>query len=723
MSEGKKATTRLFTKEDIKKASNVDIYEFLNAHGTGELKGGGRYPKYLINGHNSIVIDRKKNYFYHNGAHRGDTIIKLLQDYEGYSFPQAVAFLLGEEMTQHDLTTIALEDQGEFTYPYVHDTTTRQVENYLVNERGLDKEIVEYLIENDYLKQDIKYKNALFVWKEFGLPEGEVVGAMAQGTVINHERFGKRGTAKFIAKNSKSLYGFNVTLGTPEAYYFFESAIDLVSYWSMNKDLTNCRLMSLEGLKKNAVHQFIQETYLKFDQLPVKGMYFGMDNDAAGQRFFDDVSRSINVVKEIGGEAAPNIKLIPFDRQLSEESVQMYKDVSANYPQVQWEMLATVHKVETNLSNNNTIANDYGLHSTLAVIEGPNVKSEEIDVRSALHGVAQLIEKHHYTPETLAEVFFLDKDYTYTYRAEDGVVKKKVAAIYERYASGEYELVEEVGKDWNNAVTQARAQGLQTEKTPLIAKKSGDFIYDDMKEQFTYYLQDAPTKMKIKEQLIDTFGLHPTVITALVNKGMIRQDIHDRIVYLWTNQGQAVGGQIRGTFFDKKAFGRSGYEQKVMDHSQVGYGFNVTLGNPKKITFFQSPEDLLSYWSLNVDTLKDTVLFALSENDPTHVVSIINNKFNAGYPIKEVEMCINNNQAGMDLIDGMSQLADFDLTSRSIHTEQGAAVRLVSIRPKIGVDWLSELHAKKVRQERLQQYKSRDTQTQQKEQQVSYSRN
>lgn len=716
-----KKVKKLFSKEDVTKATKVDMFEFLRSHGKGEFKGGGRYPKYVINGHDSIVIDRRKNYFYHNGAHHGDNIIKFLQEYEGYTFPQAVGYLLGEDFEQHQEYDEELDEPGEFEYPYRHDKSMDQVKDYLINERGLDHEIIDYLIDNNYLRQDAKYKNAIFVWRELGLSDGEVVGAMAQGTVIDHERFGKRGTAKFIAKNSKKNYGFNVTLGKPETYYFFESAIDLLSYWSTHKSLDNCRLMSLEGLKKNSIVTYIQETYLHFDSLPKNGIYYGLDNDAAGHRLFDHVDQFINIAAEKGGKAAPNVREIPFNNHIEQEYFQMYEEIAELYPEVAWEMLATVHKVETNMSGDNKISNEFEMSSSLAVVPGPHIKVEPIDVRAALTEVAKSISELGLTADSLDQLYPSEKRTEY----QKIFVQDKLKTTYEMYSSGDYEVVKEVGKDWNNYLKEERSKGLLTEKTPLaVNNREADYVYGDMNETFTYYLQDSESRLKIKTQLVDAFGIHPSIVSTLVQKGMIRQDVNDRIVYLWNDSGIVVGGQIRGTFLDKKAFGRAGYEQKIMDLSKEGYGFNVTLGKPNKICFFQNPEDLLSYWSLNVDQIKDTVLFALSDNKPEHVVDAINNKLEAGHTITNVEMCIGNNQAGMDLLDNMAQLADFNLKNRTIVTDKGAEIGLLSVRPKIGVDWLAELHAKKERQARLDQYQQAQSQVMQRsqEQQMNYSR-
>ncbi|MFD2388879.1 DUF3991 domain-containing protein [Enterococcus rivorum] len=440
MAAVEKKTVKIFSKEEIKKAESVDIYEFLGAHGSGELKGGGRYPKYYIKGHKSIVVDRKKNYFYHNGQHKGNNIIRLLMDYEGYNFRQSVSFLLGEEFEQHQGYDEEAEEQEEFKYPYKHEKTTERVKKYLVDERGIDREIVDYLIENGYVYQDKQYKSVVFAWRENGLANGEIVGATSQGTIIDHERYGKRGTAKFIAKNSKRNYGFNITLGNPEAYYFFESSIDLLSFWSTHKELTNCRLMSMEGLKKNSLIQYIQETYQNFNQLPKDGIFYGVDNDSAGHRLYDYAYHYLNIAKKKAGKATPNVNMIPFNNQISKEHFDLYQELSQEFPEATWEMLATIHKVETNMSNDNKIANEYDIQSALAISDKSEEKIGPIDVRAALTKIAATIQEKHLTPETLIRLYPDEK-----WNSTDQLfVNHKFERVYALYSEKNYEVVETV---------------------------------------------------------------------------------------------------------------------------------------------------------------------------------------------------------------------------------------------------------------------------------------
>jgi len=148
-----------------------------------------------------------------------------------------------------------------------------------------------------------------------------------------------------------------------------------------------------------------------------------------------------------------------------------------------------------------------------------------------------------------------------------------------------------------------------------------------------------------------------------------------------------------------------------MDFSAEGYGFNVSLGTPQSIHFFQSPEDLLAYWTLNIDQVKDTILFALSDGQAEHVVDNINNKLQAGHKIQQVTFCVGNNKQALELLDKVAQLKTFNQQTLSLQTELGSDIAFQSERPKIGINWINELIAKKDRDREVNAVKQKQQRT------------
>lgn len=711
--EKERKRIRTFTKEEIKKAAQTDIIDFINSHGKGNLSGGGRYPKYHINGHDSLVIDRKHNYFYHNGQNKGDNVIRLLTDYEGYSFPQAVALLLGEDLEQHS-PYIEREEEQEFTYSYIKDPSTTQAANYLIKERGIDQEIVSYLIENGYLIQDKQYKNAVLNWKKLGLPDGEIVGATSIVTKKNKSE----SPGKYIAKNSERHYGFNITLGQPKAVYFFEAGIDLLSYWSLHKDLSDCRLVCLEGRKDKTITKMIQEAYQHFDLLPSEGIYYGVDNDPAGHSFFSKCDKNINFRKEVSKEEiTPNQPLIPYDNQIQKDIYELTLQV-ANDHGVDPNLLLTIQKIENNLTTTNKVSNAWNVYGFFARSPKDHAKAEEIQLSEALVGACQAITEKQITIDTIP-VLYQQNELT---PLDEKLFRDRANELYAMYSENRMEIVYGVSKDWNDYLKEQRSEGLVTEKQPLnIRGQSSDRIRTIVPKKFTYYLQDAPNTNTVKAALVEKYQADPVIVSALLKKRLIRQDDNQRIVYLWKDGNGVSGGQVTGTIEDK-SHGRGKIEQKILDASRPGYGFNVTLGTPKEIYFFQSPEDLLSYWTLHKNTIDQSLLFALSDDSPTSMISLLNEKLEQGISFLRVNICINRDKSGLALIDEITKLEAFNRQDRTLKTDQGKTIPIRSVRPIMGINWQDEVRLKKERMRELSHFREGPVMEQQEQQQLSMSR-
>ena len=121
------------------------------------------------------------------------------------------------------------------------------------------------------ITQEEKTGNVLF--KYFGT-DGKVIGAEKVGTSTDHK-------FKGIATGSASGHGFEVVRGTGEKAFFFESAIDMLSYLQMHdKELTDCRLVSMMGVKPNIV----LDTMLRHNISP-ENVFLCSDNDSAGNDF------------------------------------------------------------------------------------------------------------------------------------------------------------------------------------------------------------------------------------------------------------------------------------------------------------------------------------------------------------------------------------------------------------------------------------------------------
>lgn len=142
----------------------------------------------------------------------------------------------------------------------------RQVTGYLCKKRGISYDIVKMLLQSDKLNQD-EYGNCAFSVLD---SDGNQISAELHGT----------GDARFKGQTaSRQGYGFTLSSGVVRTVAYFESAIDLLSfYYLYRKRIYDYLLVSMGGLNPPVVRRY-------------SGMYLDarhllfVDHDEAGKRF------------------------------------------------------------------------------------------------------------------------------------------------------------------------------------------------------------------------------------------------------------------------------------------------------------------------------------------------------------------------------------------------------------------------------------------------------
>lgn len=346
-------------QDKINEAKRVSIVDFAVNNGVQVTNVSARYAKGVD--HDSLMFDRQKNtYSWFSQDTNGDTI-NFAQDYLGIKdFNQAVETIInGKEKGDYKTVSSEPTKREPFQYYFKNSDSFNKVRSYLHEKRGIDNEIITALHNKGLLQQDVN-GHAIFVWGRQGVP----VGASVQGTEIDYEKNGKRGTQKYIGKNSLQDFGFNVSLGKPNKIMFFEAPIDLLSYWSENKNLKNTMLVSMDGLKERTVYNAMNYMYLSKGTLPIEGVYFGVDNDSKGHQFMDRISQRGFVVSDTGQSIAFK-NMIPNDWDIPKDNIALYKEIAADNA-IEWEALAAAHKSSSNLSNDFTAANGFDYDGLLS---------------------------------------------------------------------------------------------------------------------------------------------------------------------------------------------------------------------------------------------------------------------------------------------------------------------------------------------------------------------
>lgn len=264
------------SEEQIERASTVNLPQFLMQNGF-DLKRVGR--EYVWKDHDSMHIKDnapgERGVWHRFSTDEGGDNIAFLRQYMNMSFVEAVEALNGEHYdrtytpTHTDTPKKTAEKEG---VPEINEADNcKRVFAYLCKTRGLDYDLIVSLVKQGLISQEEKRGNVLF---KFFDENGKVIGAEKVGTSTEY-RF------KGIAEHSAEGHGFEVVKGSGEKAFFFESAIDMLSYLQMHdNELDNCRMVSMMGLKPSIV----LDTVLRYN-IPPQNVFLCSDNDEKGNQF------------------------------------------------------------------------------------------------------------------------------------------------------------------------------------------------------------------------------------------------------------------------------------------------------------------------------------------------------------------------------------------------------------------------------------------------------
>jgi len=267
----------MISKELIKQARQTDLATFLINKGYKLIRNGTRYRH---SEHTSLVFT-KNSYYWNSRAESGNSIDYLVK-HLGYSFNQAVYELTKEKNTPKptnlecfNIDNITLSNNYNRAFAYLSKT------------RYIDNNIITQLKNNNHLFIDERNNIVFPIYDE----NNKIVGAELQGT-LTYKNF------KGISKNSKYGYGFNIkTSHQPKKAFFFESAIDLISFYQLceycfQADIEDSILISMAGLKLNIIKHSLKA--FKIDFKPI----LCVDNDKAGQNFKQALKNENKAFKE-----------------------------------------------------------------------------------------------------------------------------------------------------------------------------------------------------------------------------------------------------------------------------------------------------------------------------------------------------------------------------------------------------------------------------------------
>lgn len=268
-----------YTQEQIDRANQVNLEQFLRSQGEQIIKSGNEYR---WKRHDSLTI--KGNKWFRHSQSKGGYPVEFVMEFFGKTFPEAVQMLISEAPAAG--VSEATQSQ-EFRLPPRNRYAEKMV-SYL-SQRKIPEELIQEFYKEGLIYQDAQRNNIVFVGKdETGIPRY----AHCKGTsdAFRMDVLGSDKSHNFAYRSDgKSLF-------------VFEAPIDLMSFIALYpKDWKTRNYLSLGGVGAKSLDGFLSE------RKDMETIYICTDSDKAGH---DAVIRLLESIPE----HMTVIRLIPCDK-------------------------------------------------------------------------------------------------------------------------------------------------------------------------------------------------------------------------------------------------------------------------------------------------------------------------------------------------------------------------------------------------------------------------
>jgi len=285
-----------YTQEQIDRANQVNLEQFLRSQGEQVIKSGNEYR---WKRHDSLTI--KGNKWFRHSQSKGGYPVEFVMEFFGKTFPEAM-FLLTGEMPTSNSTTAA--PSADFRLP----PRNRYVERMMAYlcQRKIPEELVQEFYKEGLIYEDAQHHNIVFVGKdETGIPRY----AHCKGT---------EDSFRMDVQGSDKSHNFAYRSGG-KSLFVFEAPIDLMSFIALYpKNWKTRNYLSLGGVGAKALEGFLSE------RKDTETVYICTDADKAGN---DAVNRLLESIPE----HMAVIRLIPCDKDWNEVLKQKDKLTDGKY--------------------------------------------------------------------------------------------------------------------------------------------------------------------------------------------------------------------------------------------------------------------------------------------------------------------------------------------------------------------------------------------------------
>jgi len=209
-----------FTEQQKTQARQTDIAELLRSQGE-TLKRSGSESEWMDGGQKVTI---RGNLWYHQYEQVGGDAVDFVRRFYNKSYPEAMEYLLGGSGGTLAVSPSVQKEEKPFVLPPKNDNM-RRVFAYLLNCRGIDREVLYAFVHKGMIYESADYHNAVFVGFD---SNGKPKHAHKRGT-------GSESSYKGNVSGSHPEFSFHWS-GQSDTLYLFEAPIDMLSFISMQKE-------------------------------------------------------------------------------------------------------------------------------------------------------------------------------------------------------------------------------------------------------------------------------------------------------------------------------------------------------------------------------------------------------------------------------------------------------------------------------------------------------
>lgn len=268
---------RYISKKDLARIKELDLLTYLKNYEPQELVKKSRND-YVTRAHGSLHISNGLWCWWAQNI-GGRTALKYLIEVEGMEFLDA-ALYLKELIDKQPPVKVMQKSRSSYGFrlPYRHENNDKII-SYLVNERKIDKDIVDYCIKNKLIYESSNDHAVVFVgYDNSHFPK--FACKRATDSALKKDIPGSDKAYSFCIKNTKS-----------KTVHVYESAIDLLSYMTIikrnGKNFLADNYLSIDGasLIGKSIHDTKIPVALKcfLENHDISTIYLHLDNDKAGK--------------------------------------------------------------------------------------------------------------------------------------------------------------------------------------------------------------------------------------------------------------------------------------------------------------------------------------------------------------------------------------------------------------------------------------------------------